>query len=127
MTYGNTAWFDSRLDVSLINQNTRQKVRDYVQHKCSISIICSRFNKVENFYARMVSYNKKGMTFESSQHYKKGTNIFFRIQNCVIENTDPELCEGLRTASLAEVVCCEKIKNQEEILYKTSVKYHEYY
>jgi len=124
ITHGNAVWFDNCLNVSLINQNIKKKMREYVQQKCNISIIYSLFNRAENFYGMMVSYNQNGMTFESNQYYKKGTNIFFRIKNCVFENTD---IESLRTTSLAEVIKCKKFKKGNKSLYRTCVKYHEYY
>jgi len=127
IAHGNVAWFDNNLSVSFINHETQRTMNEYAQQKCNISIVCSIFNKIETYYGKMISYNQKGMNFESAQYYTKGTNIFFRIKNCLLENTDPELCEGLRTASLAEVIWCEKIKNENNCLYRTGVKYFEYY
>lgn len=122
----NIQWFDNNLSIPVINREVQKNIKDYADKKCNISIVCSRFNKVENNYARMIKYNQKGMDFESGQHYPKGTNIFFRIKNCALEGDESKFCEGLRTASLAEVVKCEKIEDQDN-LFRTNVKYYEHY
>ena len=51
----------------------------------------------------MLNYSKDGMYFESDSFLKEGTNIFFKMKKCLFGAYDPELGEGLRTVSLAEV------------------------
>lgn len=122
----NTAAFYEKDRYAFPEHKNRDDIRDYKRYKCDISIICNWFNKADNFYAKMRNYNKKGMYFESSLYFKKGSSLFFRIQD-YIGTSESEYCEGLRTASLAEVIWCEKKGDKNSCFFGTGVKYYAYY
>ena len=73
------------------------------RHRCKASIAWGCFNKKKMFNAKMLNYSKDGMYFESDVFFKKGANIYFQMNDCLFDASNPELYEGLRTISLAEV------------------------
>ena len=94
------------------------------RHNCEAFIICNYFNKEKLFNAKMLNYSKNGMYFESDSFFKEGTTILFKMQSCLFGASDPELCEGLRTASLAEVRWWEEISNDDYSHFGIGVKYY---
>ncbi len=94
------------------------------RHNCKASIICNCFNKENIFNAEMLNYSEGGMYFESDSFFKEGTNIFFKINKCLFDASDPETCNGLRTVSLAEVRWWKEISGEDSSHFGIGVKYY---
>ena len=91
---------------------------------CEASIISNCFNKEKVFNAKMLNYSKNGMYFESDSLFKNGTNILFKTKSCSFSASDPELGEGLRTISLAEVRWWKEIGDDDSPHFGIGVKYY---
>ena len=94
------------------------------RHKCEASIRCSCFNKENIINAKMLNYSESGMYFESDSVFKEGTNILFKMKRCLFIPSDPELCEGLRTVSLAEVKWWKEMSGEDSSHFGIGVKYY---
>ena len=97
------------------------------RHRCEASIAWGCFNKKKMFNAKILNYSKDGMYFESDVFFKEGANIYFQMNDCLFDASDPELCEGLRTISLAEVKWWKDIGGTDDNHFGVGVKYIEYY
>ena len=98
--------------------------RDDKRLDCEASISYSAFNKHEIFEGTILNFSKSGMYFESDTITKEGTTIYFRLTNCTVFPHDPDLCEGLRNASLAEVRWWREVKNRGKPCFGIGVKYY---
>jgi hypothetical protein len=67
------------------------------------------------------------MYFESDVFFKKGANIYFQMNDYLFDDSDPEISEGLRTISLAEVKWWKDIGGEDHSHFGVGVKYVEYY
>jgi len=94
------------------------------RRKCDASIVCAYFNKENACHAKMLNYSRDGMYFESDSLFKEGSNIFFKIKNCLFAPSDPDLFEGLRTASLAQVKWCKDMGEKDASHFGIGVKYY---
>ena len=94
------------------------------RHNCEASIICNYFNKEKTFNAKMLNYSEGGMYFESDSFFKEGINIFFKMKSCLFDASDLELCNGLRTVSLAEVRWRKEISSEDSSRFGMGVKYY---
>ena len=77
--------------------------------------------------AKVFNYSKDGMYFESDVFFKEGANIYFQMNDCLLDASDPELFEGLRTISLAEVKWWKNIGGEDDNRFGVGVKYVGYY
>jgi hypothetical protein len=100
------------------------KKRTNKRHKCEASVICSFFNKDQPVDATMLNCGSGGMYFESDSLFKEGTNIFFKVKTCFFDASTPELCSGLRTASLAQVRWWKKMGDKDAFRFGIGVKYY---
>jgi hypothetical protein len=94
------------------------------RRKCDASIVCAYFNKENVCNAKMLNYSRDGMYFESDSLFKEGTNIFFKIKDYLFDLSDPELCEGLRTVSLAQVRWWKDMGREDASCFGIGVKYY---
>ena len=94
------------------------------RYNCKASIIYNCFNKENIFHAEMLNYSEGGMYFESDSFFKEGINIFFKINKCLFDASDPETCNGLRTVSLAEVRWWKEISGEDSSHFGIGVKYY---
>jgi len=97
------------------------------RHRCEASISWGCFNKKKMFNAKMLNFSKDGMYFESDVFFKKGVHIYFQMDDCLFDASDPELREGLRTISLAEVKWWRNIDGADDNSFGVGVKYVGYY
>ncbi|MBW2603454.1 MAG: hypothetical protein JRE28_03920 [Deltaproteobacteria bacterium] len=97
------------------------------RRRCEASIAWGCFNKKKTFNAKMLNYSRYGMYFESDVFFKEGVNIYFQMDDCLVDASDPEPCEGLRTISLAEVKWWKNIGGADENHFGVGVKYVEHY
>ncbi len=97
------------------------------RHRCEASIAWGGFNKKKMFNAKILNYSKDGMYFESDVFFKEGANIYFQMNDFLFYASDPELCEGLRTMSLAEVKWWKDIGGAEDNHFGVGVRYVEHY
>jgi hypothetical protein len=67
------------------------------------------------------------MYFESDVFFKKGSSIYFQMNDCQFDASNPESREGLRTASLAEVKWWRDIGGEGDSYFGIGVKYVGYY
>jgi hypothetical protein len=72
----------------------------------------------------MLNCGEGGMYFESDSFFKEGTNIFFKVKTCSFDSSAPELCNGLRTASLAQVRWWKEMGGQDASRFGIGVKYY---
>lgn len=100
------------------------KKRADKRHNCDASIICNHFNKENTFNAKLFNYSKCGMYFESDSFFEKRTNIFFKVKTCSFDNYQPELFNGLRTVSLAEVRWWKEISSEDSSRFGMGDKYY---
>jgi hypothetical protein len=98
--------------------------RDDRRFDCEGTITYSSFNKHDILKGKILNFSKNGMYFESDANLRPGTTIYFRLEKCTVFPSDPALCEGLRSKSLAEVRWCTKVNNQSERCFGTGVKYY---
>jgi hypothetical protein len=91
---------------------------------CEGAITYSSFNNHETFEGQILNFSKSGMYFESDAILRPGTTIYFSLEKCTAFPSDPALCEGLRSRSLAEVRWYEKMNNQGERCFGMGVKYY---
>ena len=91
---------------------------------CEASIAFSFFGKGRTYEGRMLNFSKSGMYFESGKFIKGGTAIHSRLTNYSGLPSGPELCEGLRSISIAEVKWCREMKNKEATCFGIGVKYY---
>ena len=114
----------------IISRNAASEVSNYMEkrinnrRKCDASIVCAYFNKENVSYAKMLNYSQDGMYFESDSLFEEGSNIFFKIKDCLFELSDPDLIEGLRTASLAQVKWCKNMGGKDASHFGIGVKYY---
>ena len=101
-----------------------EKKRADKRINCEASIACSYFNKSNTFNAKMLNCSEGGMYFESDSYLKEGTNIFFKVQTCSFGISAPELCNGLRTVSLAEVRWRKEMSSENPFRFGIGVKYY---
>ncbi len=94
------------------------------RHRCEASIAWGCFNKEKMFNARMLNYSKDGMYFESDSFYKEGTNIFFKMKDCLFDAPDPECRDGLRTVSLGVVKWWKALGGEDTSPFGIGVKYY---
>ena len=94
------------------------------RHQCQASVICNCFNKDNMVNATMLNCGEGGMYFESDSFFKEGTNIFFKVKTCSFEPSAPELWNGLRTASLAQVRWWKEMGGQDASRFGIGVKYY---
>ena len=97
------------------------------RHRCDASIELGCFNDKKTFRARMLNYSKDGMYFESEVFLKEGANIYFQMNDCSFDISDPERYDGLRTVSLARVKWLKDIGGERFNHFGVGVKYVEYY
>ncbi|MEJ2655707.1 MAG: hypothetical protein P8012_00720 [Desulfobacterales bacterium] len=97
------------------------------RHRCEASIAWGCFNKKQMFNAKMLNFSKDGMYFESDAFLKEGANIYFQLNDCRVDRSDPERYEGLRTVSLARVKWWKDIGGEKDKHFGVGVKYMEYY
>jgi hypothetical protein len=97
------------------------------RHRCEASIAWGCFNDKKMFRAKMLNYSKDGMYFESEVNLKEGVNIYFQMNDCLFDASDPERYEGLRSVSLARVKWCKDIGGKKAKHFGFGVKYVEYY
>jgi hypothetical protein len=97
------------------------------RRKCKASIAWGCFNKNKMFNAKMLNFSKDGMYFESNVFFKEGANIYFQMNDCLLDASDPEFFEGLRTISLARVKWWKNIGDEDDHHFGVGVKYVEYY
>jgi hypothetical protein len=79
------------------------------------------------FNAKMLNFSREGMYFESDVFFKEGANIYFQMNDCLIDTSGPEHYEGLRTVSLAQVKWRKDIGGEKANHFGFGVKYMEYY
>lgn len=94
------------------------------RHNCEASILCNFFNKDRTITAEMLNYSEGGMHFESDSFFAKGTNILFRVKTCSSGTYGPELGNGLRTVSLAEVRWWQEMGSEDSSRFVMGVKYY---
>lgn len=97
------------------------------RRKCEASIAWGCFNKKKTFRAKMLNFSKDGMYFESNVFFKEGASIRFQMDDCRLDALDPELCEGLRSMSLAQIKWWKDIGGKDDNHFGVGVKYVEYY
>jgi len=97
------------------------------RHRCEASIALSCFNKEKMSRAKMLNYSKDGMYFESEVLLKEGANIYFQMNDCQFDSSDPERYDGLRTVSVARVKWSKDIGGERAKHFGFGVKYMEYY
>ena len=97
------------------------------RHRCKASIAWGCFNKKKMFNAKVLNFSKDGMYFESDVFFKEGANIYFQMNDFLFDDSDPEVCEGLRTISLAEVKWWKDIGGEDDNYFGVGVKFVEYY
>ena len=97
------------------------------RHRCKASIAWGCFNKRKMYNAKVLNYSKDGMYFESDVFFKEGANIYFQMNDCLFDDSDPEISEGLRTTSLAEVKWWKDIGGEDDSHFGVGVKYVGYY
>ena len=97
------------------------------RHKCEASIALGCFNKTKLFNAKMLNFSKEGMYFESEVLLKEGAHIYFQMNDCLFDTSDPERYEGLRSVSLARVKWWKDIGGEKANHFGFGVKYMEYY
>jgi len=100
------------------------KKRADKRHKCEASVICNCFNKDKSFNVKMLNCGEGGMYFESDSFFKEGTNIFFKVKTCSFDTSATELCNGLRTASLAQVRWWKDMSSEDAFCFGVGVKYY---
>jgi hypothetical protein len=101
--------------------------RTDIRHRCEASIAWGCFNDKKMFRAKMLNYSKDGMYFESEVCLKEGANIYFQMNDCSIDTSDPERYDGLRTVSLARVKWLKDIGGESANHFGVGVKYVPYY
>ena len=97
------------------------------RHRCEASIAWGCFNDQQMFRAKMLNYSKDGMYFESEVFLKEGANIYFQMNDCSFDSSDPERHDGLRTVSLARVKWYKDIGGERATRFGVGVKYVPYY
>ncbi len=75
----------------------------------------------------MFNYSKEGMYFESEVFLKEGANIYFQLNDCMFDTSDPDRYDGLRSVSLARVKWWKDIGGKKVNHFGFGVKYVEYY
>lgn len=94
------------------------------RHKCEASVTCNCFNKDKTVNATMLNCAEGGMYFESDSFFKEGTNIFLKVRDCSFDTSPPEICNGLRTVSLAEVRWWKEMDSEDASRFGFGVKYY---
>ena len=102
----------------------RMEKRNDDRRKCDASIVCAYFNKEKECHAKMLNFSRDGMYFESDSLFEEGSNIFFKINNCLFTPSGSDLSEGLRTASLAQVKWCRDMSGKDASHFGIGVKYY---
>ena len=98
--------------------------RNDKRQSCEASIAWGCFNKERMFNARMLNFSKDGMYLESDAFYKEGTNIFFKMKDCLLNVSDQENPDGLRSVSLGVVKWWKALGGEDTSPYGIGVKYY---
>lgn len=91
----------------------------------SAPIVFSYFNKEPSFDARTLNHCTGGMCFKSRTSLRPGATVYIRVKNFHPNGSCHGDCEGLRSATLADVKWCKEIPDANVPSYGIGVKYYE--
>ena len=92
---------------------------------CNVSIVCRCILEWKSFTARILSYNRDGMYFESDVYLAEGGMIFYQIAD-LINWFYTSRWKNLRTVSLAKVLSCREIADSD-FRFGIDVRYYRHY
>lgn len=98
--------------------------RSFERYHCKVPIICAHYNKEDYCGARTVNYSKGGLCFESDSPFRPGENVFIRTSKSFSQDADPEIHDGFRLVTLAEVRWLKEKPGPAASRYGVGVKYH---
>lgn len=89
------------------------------------SIVFSYFNKELCYEAETLNHSTGGMYFKSRTFLQPGATVYIRVKEFHPNGPCTGLCEGLRSATLADVKWCREISDANVPSYGIGVKYYE--
>ena len=104
---------------------TNAEKRVYDRHSFAADVEFSYFNKEHLYLAQTLNIGMGGMCFKSSRFLKPGATVYVRLQKIHPNGSGSGACEGLRSATLAEVRWCKEVNNETESFYVIGAKYYE--
>jgi len=99
--------------------------RSYERRSYNAPIVFSHFNKKQLFDAQTLNHCGRGMSFKSNVFLQTGATLYIRVKEFHPNGSCTGLCEGLRSATLAEVKWCHEAPGAEASPYGVGVKYFE--
>ncbi len=103
---------------------TNAEKRDCERRDYTAPIVFSYFNKNDYFDAQTLNHGTEGMCFKSSCRLRSGATLYIRVKKFHPHGPCTGVCQGLRSATLAEVKWCEEILDSGTFSYKVGVKYY---
>jgi len=104
---------------------TYTEKRAYKRCNYNAPIAFSYFNKEHCFEAQTLNHGPGGMCFKSSFFLQPGATVYIRVKEFHPDGSCSGNCEGLRSATLADVKWCREIPDANVSSYGIGVKYYE--
>ena len=104
---------------------TKAEKRAYERRSYTAPIVFSHFNNKHLFDAQTLNHCDRGMSFKSNVFLQTGATLYIRVKEFHPNGSCTGLCEGLRSATLAEVKWCKKEPDKDDSDYGVGVKYFE--
>ncbi len=96
-----------------------------VLHESPLSAdVFSYFDKNDCFDAQTLNHGPDGMCFKSRFGFGCADTLYIRVKEFHPHGPCTGACEGLRSATLAQVKWCEEIPDNCIPAYKVGVKYY---
>ena len=103
---------------------THAENRTYERWGCTALIAFSYFNKEQCFNVKTIDHCEGGMSFKSSFFLQPGATVYIRIKKNLPNGSGTDVCEGLRSVTLAEVKWCNEELDADAFSYRVGVKYY---
>lgn len=86
-------------------------------------VVCSHFNKREQFGARVQNYSEGGLQFRSQRLLKVGSIVQVRFTSSASDEQKQRMPSGLRHLSLARVQWCRESETPADAPYEVGVQF----
>jgi len=106
--------------LQMTNAHENSQTRRYT---IEVPIFCSNFNMPVGTSARTINFSQDGMYFVSDVEFHPGSTLLIQTKNGSPHQKMPEISEGLRQTTLAEVRFCRQYTDNPAY-YQVWVKYY---
>jgi len=98
--------------------------RDSTRYDQNAFVSCCYFNSLNPCGGKLINYSKRGMCLETNGPFRERTTVMVRLNLESWAAIDPEIIEGLRTISIAEVKWCKEVFDDQNPHYEIGIQYY---